>query len=65
MRLAFVIATKDRPEELRNVLKSLTAQSVVPAEVIVVDASSVPVENVVSECTTFPIKYIRHLPPCA
>jgi GT2 family glycosyltransferase len=41
-RIAFVVATKDRPEELRRLWQSLLCQSRVPDEVVVVDASSRP-----------------------
>lgn len=41
-RLAFVVATKDRPEELRRLWESLLAQTRLPDEVVVVDASSSP-----------------------
>jgi GT2 family glycosyltransferase len=40
--LAFVVATKDRPDELRRLWRSLLAQSRPPDEVIVVDASPRP-----------------------
>jgi hypothetical protein len=36
-RLAFVVATKDRPEELRRLWKSLLAQTRLPDEVVVVE----------------------------
>jgi GT2 family glycosyltransferase len=42
LRLAFVIATKDRPEELRRLWRSLLAQSRPPDEIVVVDASAAP-----------------------
>jgi len=38
LRIAFVVATKDRPEELLRLWKSLLDQSRVPDEVVVVDA---------------------------
>jgi len=41
-RLAFVVATKDRPEELRRLWASLLAQTRLPDEVVVVDASAAP-----------------------
>jgi len=41
-RLAFVVATKDRPEELRRLWRSLLAQTRRPDEVVVVDASAAP-----------------------
>jgi glycosyltransferase involved in cell wall biosynthesis len=41
-RIAFVVATKDRPEELGRLWRSLLAQSRPPDEVIIVDASARP-----------------------
>ncbi len=41
-RISFVVATKDRPEELRRLWTSLLAQTRVPDEVVVVDASARP-----------------------
>jgi len=41
-RIAFVVATKDRPEELRRLWRSLLFQSRVPDEVVVVDAGAAP-----------------------
>jgi glycosyltransferase involved in cell wall biosynthesis len=40
VRLAVVIPTKDRPQEVRRLLSSLSAQTLWPAEVVVVDASA-------------------------
>jgi GT2 family glycosyltransferase len=42
LRLAFVVATKDRPEELRRLWESLLAQTRPPDEVVVVDAGVPP-----------------------
>ena len=41
-RLAFVVATKDRPGELQRMWDSLITQSRVPDEVVIVDASADP-----------------------
>jgi GT2 family glycosyltransferase len=41
-RIAFVVATKDRPVELRRLWRSLLAQTHLPDEVVVVDASAAP-----------------------
>jgi len=41
-RIAFVVATKDRPDELRRLWASLLAQSRPPDEVVIVDASARP-----------------------
>lgn len=41
-RLAFVVATKDRPAELARLWRSLVAQTVPPAEVVIVEAGAGP-----------------------
>ena len=64
-RAGFVVATKDRPRDLRNMLASLDEQSVRPGQVVVVDASAEPVESVVAEFPSLRIDYLRHLPPSA
>jgi len=42
LKIAFVVATKDRPEELQRLWQSLLIQSRMPDEVVVVDASARP-----------------------
>jgi GT2 family glycosyltransferase len=41
-KLTFIVATKDRPAELQRMWDSLVAQSRVPDEVVIVDASAHP-----------------------
>ncbi len=62
-RLAFVVATKDRPDDLRRMLQSLADQSCPPDQVVAVDASQEPVEHVTRDFGTLRVDYIRHLPP--
>ena len=62
-QIAFVVPTKDRPEDLRRLLKSVQAQSVHPKQIIIVDGSRVPIENVVEEFPELSIKYVRLYPP--
>ena len=64
-RISLIVATKDRPEDLRKLLESLRLQTVGPAEVVVVDASIVPVESVVAEFPELTTRYLRHWPPSA
>lgn len=63
--IALVIATKDRPEDLKNLLKSLEKQTILPSETIVVDGSDKPVKNLIQEYSNLNIKYLRVLPPSA
>jgi GT2 family glycosyltransferase len=64
-RISLVVATKDRPDDLRKMLDSLRNQTMVPAEIIVVDASTDSVEQILLEFPTLSIQYLRHLPPSA
>ena len=63
--LSLVVATKDRPDDLRKMLNSLRDQTMAPAEIVVVDASSDPVESILKEFPTLPFRYLRHFPPSA
>ncbi len=65
-KIAFVVATKDRPHDLRKLLKSLSTQSHLPDQIVIVDSSAYAVTDVVTQ--EFPelnIKYIHHTPPSA
>jgi glycosyltransferase involved in cell wall biosynthesis len=59
-KAALIVATKDRPGELRTMLKSLVAQSHLPEQVVIVDASAEPDHVVVQEFAALPIKYIAY-----
>ena len=63
--LSLVVATKDRPDDLRKMLNSLQDQGIHPAEIIVVDASLEPVEAVLKDFPGLPLRYLRHMPPSA
>ena len=65
LKLTFVVATKDRPDELRRLLKSLEIQTRPPDEVIVVDGGAAPVREVVERCRGLQVRYLRSLPPSA
>jgi len=60
-----VVATKDRPDDLRRLLESLRQQTVNIAEIVVVDASREPVESVVTALPELRMRYVRHWPPSA
>jgi len=64
-RLSLIVATKDRPDDLRRLLGSLRLQTITPNEIIVVDASTDAVEPVVIEFPELPMRYVRHWPPSA
>lgn len=62
-KIAFVVPTKDRPEDLRGMLASLAGQTRRPDQVIVVDGSDPPVREVVEEFGLLPSEYVRVFPP--
>lgn len=62
-KLAFVVPTKDRPDDLRRMLASLAAQTRRPDQLIVVDGSASPVKGVVEEFANLEADYLRVLPP--
>ena len=64
-RLAFVVATKDRPDDLRTMLLSLLEQSHRPDQIVIVDSSADPVSAVTQAFPELDIKYIHHTPPSA
>lgn len=59
MKIAFITPTKDRPSEIRKMLTSYMAQTHQPDQVIVVDASRDPVEDVIAEFPELNIDYKR------
>ncbi len=66
-KIAFVVATKDRPAELGRLLESLSAQSRKPDEIIVVDGGAIGVSEVLHrpELESLALRYERCLPPSA
>lgn len=64
-KLAFIIATKDRLNEIRRVLESLCAQSRKPDQVIVVDGGLNPVEAAVMEFPELSPTYLKTSKPSA
>ena len=64
-KITFVVATKDRPDDLRKMLRSLLEQSHRPDQIVIVDSSADPVSEVTKEFLELNIKYIHHTPPSA
>ncbi len=64
-RLAFIVATKDRPDDLCRMLESLDTQTAPPDEIIVVDGSDNPVEAVVKSFPRLSLTYMKYYPPSA
>jgi GT2 family glycosyltransferase len=63
--ISLIVATKDRPHDLRNMLESMRSQTAGPAEIVVVDASREPAEPVIAGFPELAIRYLRHWPPSA
>lgn len=63
--ISLVVATKDRPDDLNNLLVSMCGQSIPPAQIVIVDASNDPVEYVAKRFPNLNVLYLRHLPPSA
>jgi GT2 family glycosyltransferase len=64
-RVSLIVATKDRPNDLRRLLESLRRQTVGPDEILVVDASHQPVEPILAEFPELKMRYLRRWPPSA
>ena len=62
-KLAFVVPTYNRPEDLRRMLKSLSEQSVKCDQCIIVDASDEPIQSVLEEFAEVNFTYARVIPP--
>ena len=45
-KIAYVVPTKDRPDDLRVLLESLRNQTSMPAQIIVVDGSEPTIKHV-------------------
>lgn len=65
LKLTFVVATKDRPEELRRMWRSLCRQTRPPDEVVVVDAGAGPSPLEGLDPAAFPATHIRAERPSA
>jgi GT2 family glycosyltransferase len=63
--ISLIVATKDRPADLRRLLESLRRQTVKPGEIVIVDASRESVESVVTGFPELNTRYVRHWPPSA
>ena len=62
-KLAVVIPTKDRPVTLKRLLSGLQEQSHQPDQIIVVDGSDNPIEEVLGHFPELKIDYVRVYPP--
>src|SRR3989338_2978057 len=61
--LAVIIPTKDRRDDMIRLLKSIAAQDVIPAQVIIVDGGVDPVKREDWERCGLEVDYVRKIPP--
>lgn len=62
-KFALIIATKDRPAQLQRLLNNIAEQSLQPDQIVVVDGSDNPNEDISAYLETTDIEYIRIHPP--
>ncbi len=55
MKIAFIIPTKDRAEDIRQMLASLQRQTIRPHQVIIIDAGAKPLEGLADEFPELPV----------
>ncbi len=64
-KIALIIATKDRPEQLGHLLRSLRDQTLLPEQIIIVDSGQKSLKTVIESFHILPIQYVHHLTPSA
>jgi glycosyltransferase involved in cell wall biosynthesis len=62
-KLAVVVPTKDRPDDLRKLLLSIVSQSRRPDQLIIVDGSNPDIRHVIADFPGLDIEYVRVFPP--
>ncbi|MBU2541449.1 MAG: glycosyltransferase [Candidatus Omnitrophica bacterium] len=58
-KLAIIIPTKDRPDKLNQLLKSISQQDIKPSQVIIIDGSILSITGVLKEFPDLEIDYIK------
>ena len=58
IQLAFAIPTKNRPEEILRLLRSIQAQSVKPSQIIIIDGGEISLNEIVRSFPDLNINYI-------
>ena len=64
-KVAFVVATKNRPKKLHRMLKSLDTQSCRPDQIIIIDGGTLSVKNVLEDFPELHLVYKTFFPPSA
>ena len=62
-KIALVVPTKDRPDDLRQLLLSIASQTRKPDQLIIVDGSSPDIRYVIADFPGLEIEYVRVYPP--
>lgn len=62
-KLAVIIPTKDRPNELKRLLETIATQEIRPIQIVIVDGGNMPVEGLVKRFSELNIDYMRLIPP--
>lgn len=63
LKFACIVCTKDRPEDLTNLLVSLSKQTTKPDQIIIVDGSDHPIKFVVDKFPDLHCDYVTVRPP--
>ncbi|MEQ8505359.1 MAG: glycosyltransferase [Rhodospirillales bacterium] len=63
VKLAYVVPTKDRPDDLAKLLDSINQQTRMPVQIVVVDGSEPAIKHVTDKYPQLPITYVREVPP--
>ncbi|MFH1995924.1 MAG: polysaccharide deacetylase family protein [Candidatus Omnitrophota bacterium] len=62
-KLSVIIATKDRPEQARRLLKNIESQEALPEQVIIADGGTEAVHFLAAEFPRLRVDYVRSIPP--
>ncbi len=62
-KICQIIPTKDRPQEMRRLLESIRSQSYALDQIVVVDGSDNPIEDLLTDFSDLNITYVRKYPP--
>lgn len=62
-KIAYIVPTKDRPDDLRKLLASFRTQTVIPDQILIIDGSDNDIKYVLDEYRDLHLDYIRVRPP--
>ena len=63
IKIACIVCTKDRPEDLKNLFVSFEKQTRKPDQIIIVDGSDTPIKHVLDAFPTIHFDYVTVRPP--